>query len=220
MAPKTFDNPNAMPATIPVFPLSGALLLPRGQMPLNIFEARYLSMIDAALAGDRIIGMVQPDWNMSHSHTPNLCKTGCAGRISAFQETGDGRYLITLIGIARFEIEEELTVMTPYRQCRISFDNYAQDFDAGAGEQSVNRDDVVKTFRSFLEANDLETDWEDVDRASNEALVNALAMMSPFGPPEKQALLEAPDLKTRAETLVAITELELVKADNDNPSLQ
>lgn len=217
-----------IPAIIPVFPLSSALLLPRGQMPLNIFEPRYLAMVDYALGHERLIGMVQPKFERDGSpimgldpDTPPLCDVGCLGRISAFQETDDGRYLMTLTGVCRFQIEEEETAITPFRMCRVTTNQYIEDFEQGAGEKLVDRDTLLTTFKAYLEANDLEADWSGVEKASNEALVNALCMMSPYGPPEKQALLEADDLRARADTLIAITELSLAREnDGDRSSLQ
>jgi Lon protease-like protein len=198
---------------IPVFPLPGALLLPRGQMPLNIFEPRYLAMVDEALRTNRLIGMIQPDLEAGGTpHVPKLYGVGCAGRITQLAETGDGRYLITLSGIARFRVEEEVATTLPFRLCRVSFRPFAADFQARAGEDEVDREAVLAALRAFAEATELKIDWKGVEEAPNEALVNALSMMSPFGPKEKQALLEAPDLKTRAEMLVAITEIELARA--------
>jgi len=206
-----------LPANIPVFPLPGALLLPRGQMPLNIFEPRYLAMVDDALRdGHRLIGMIQPDTSQpGPEDKPHLFKIGCVGRMTQLAETGDGRYLIQLIGITRFRIESELDVSTPYRQCRVSYAPFADDFVARKGEEAVDRKALLAALSAFLKANDLKADWEGIDNAPNEALVNALAMMSPYGAAEKQAMLEAPDLKTRAEILVAITEIELAKAKTE-----
>jgi Lon protease-like protein len=195
-----------------VFPLSRALLLPRGQMPLNIFEPRYLAMVDAALRGARMIGMIQPESDQDpDAESPRLCRVGCAGRIVQFAETGDGRYLVSLAGITRFSVIEELATTTPYRQCQVSYDGFASDFVARAGEAEVDRAAVVAALKAFVEATGIRVDWKEIDGAPNEALVNALSMMSPFGTREKQALLEAPDLKSRAEMLVAITEMELAK---------
>ena len=208
-----YHNPADLPEVIPVFPLAGALLLPRGQLPLNIFEPRYLAMIDDALrSGDRLIGMIQPD--PAHPGTeekPALYKIGCVGRLTQIAESGDGRYLIQLTGIVRFHVEDELTVATPYRQCRVNYRRFIRDFNAREGEDEVDRESLLKALKDFLEANNLKADWEGIENAPNEALVNALAMMSPYGAAEKQALLEAPDLKTRAEVLVAVTEIELAK---------
>ncbi|MBV8574504.1 MAG: LON peptidase substrate-binding domain-containing protein [Acetobacteraceae bacterium] len=217
-----YRGPGDLPDVIPVFPLAGALLLPRGQMPLNIFEPRYVAMVDDALAGGRLIGMIQPDPAHRKSDvSPKLYRIGCVGRITQFGETGDGRYLIELTGIARFAIAEEITVATPYRQCRIDCTRFTDDFVARKGEDAVDRKALLSALASFLKANDLKADWDGIENAPNEALVNALAMMSPYGAAEKQAMLEAPDLKTRAEILVAVTEIELAKAQTEGePPLQ
>ncbi len=218
-----YRGPIDLPEVIPVFPLPGALLLPRGTMPLNIFEPRYLAMIDDSLRdGHRLIGMIQPD--AAHSgdaEEPVLYKIGCVGRITQLAESGDGRYLIELTGVARFHVEAELPVKTAYRQCRVTYAPFADDFVARKGEDKVDRAAVLDALRDFLKANDLKADWEGIEKAPNEALVNALAMMSPYGTAEKQALLEAPDLKTRAEVLVALTEIELAKKNTEGePQLQ
>jgi uncharacterized protein len=210
-----YRGPEAVPAVIPVFPLPGALLLPRGQMPLNIFEPRYLAMIDDALrSGDRLIGMIQPDPARpgADQAKPHLFQVGCVGRMTQFAESGDGRYLIQLTGIARFRVEEELSVTTLYRQCRVTYQPFADDFIARKGEDEVDRKALLRALTAFLKANNLKADWEGIENAPNEALVNALAMMSPYDAAEKQAMLEAPDLKTRAEILVAVTEIELAKS--------
>jgi Lon protease-like protein len=208
-----YRTPADLPDVIPVFPLAGALLLPRGQMPLNIFEPRYLAMIDDALrSGLRLIGMIQPDAAHPGSEDrPNLFKIGCVGRLTQFAESGDGRYLVQLTGVARFRVDEELSVTTPYRQCRVRFAPFVDDFTARKGESEVDRKTLLRTLSDFLKANNLKADWDGIESAPNEALVNALAMMSPYGVAEKQALLEAPDLKTRAEILIAATEIELAK---------
>jgi Lon protease-like protein len=218
-----YRGPADLPDIVPVFPLSGALLLPRGQMPLNIFEPRYLAMIDDALrSGHRLIGMIQPD--AAHSTNPEhpaLFHIGCVGRITQFGESGDGRYLIELTGVSRFSVVEELSAATPYRQCRVDFFSFADDFVARKGEELVNRAAVLRVLSDFLKANNLKVDWDGIERAPNEALVNALAMMSPYGAAEKQALLEAADLKTRAEILIAVTEMELAKKKTSGePPLQ
>ena len=213
-----YRRPIDLPEVIPVFPLPGALLLPRGQMPLNIFEPRYLAMIDDALRdGHRMIGMIQPDVGHSESaDKPKLYKIGCVGRITQLSESGDGRYLLELTGVARFRVEEELKVATAYRQCRVTFAPFADDFIARKGENEVDRPALLGALREFLKANDLKADWEGIEHAPNEALVNALAMMSPYGAAEKQVLLEAPDLKTRAEVLVAVTKIELAKKNTED----
>jgi Lon protease-like protein len=181
-------------------------------MPLNIFEPRYVAMIDDALrSGHRLIGMIQPDTaHPGPEDKPNLFTIGCVGRITQIAESGDGRYLLQLTGIARFRVEEELGVTTPYRQARVTY-CFTDDFTPRKGEDDVDRESLLRSLSMFLEANNLKADWEGIENAPNEALVNALAMMSPYGAAEKQALLEAPDLKTRAEILVALTEIELAE---------
>jgi Lon protease-like protein len=207
-----YRGPGDLPEVIPVFPLPGALLLPRGQMPLNIFEPRYLAMVDDALRdGHRLIGMVKPA----------LFRVGCVGRITQLAEAGDGRYILELTGIARFKVIEEIAVLTAYRQCKVDYFPYIDDFTARKGEEAVDREALLEVLTDFLNANNLKVDWEGVESAPNEALVNALAMMSPYGPPEKQAMLEAPDLKTRAEILIAVTEMDLAKKrTSGDPPLQ
>lgn len=204
------------PSVIPLFPLAGVLLLPRGQMPLNIFEPRYVAMVDDAIRTHRLIGMIQPERETGRkSEVPALLQIGCLGRITQFAETGDDRYHLTLTGVARFRLVEELSVTTAYRQARVAYDEFAIDFTARAGEEEVDRVGLLKALRAFAKANELKIDWKGVNEAPNEALVNALSMMCPFGSREKQALLEAPDLKTRAEVLVAITEIELARGGAD-----
>ena len=209
----TYHGPGDLADVVPVFPLAGALLLPRGQMPLNIFEPRYLAMVDDALrSGRRLIGMIQPDpAHPGPENKPTLFRIGCVGRMTQFAESGDGRYLIQLTGIARFRIDHELEVSTPYRQCRVSYMDFIGDFTARKGEEEVDRGSLLRALSDFLKANDLKADWQGIENAPNEALVNALAMMSPYGTAEKQAMLEAPDLKTRAEILIAVTEIELAR---------
>jgi hypothetical protein len=204
-----------IPGTVPVFPLSGALLLPGGRMPLNIFEPRYLQMVDDMLHGQRLIGMIQPrlDGAMRADDEPELCEVGCLGRITSFAETGDGRYLISLHGVARFRVKSEQATSKPYRVCTLL--PFASDLTESEGKD-VNRTGLLRAFRAYLDANEMEADWESVSRAENATLVNALSMMAPYGPAEKQALLEAPDLKSRAETLIAITEMELARG-NEGP---
>lgn len=204
-----------LPETIPVFPLTAALLLPGGRMPLNIFEPRYLEMIDVSLSTDRLIGMVQPslDGTRRPDGEPDLCEVGCIGRVTSFAETGDGRCLVTLQGVCRFRIIEEVASDLAFRRCRIGV--FAGDLHAEDGMREVDRDALLKVFKAYLDANSLEADWNSVSRADNATLVNALSMMSPYGAVEKQALLEAADLRTRAEILVAITEMALARGNED-----
>lgn len=206
---------NDLPSTIPVFPLSAALLLPGGRMPLNIFEPRYLQLVDETIAGARLIGIIQPglDGALRDDGEPELCAVGCIGRMTSFAESGDGRYLISLQGVCRFRILQELAVRTPFRQCRIA--PFLADLDEDPASADIDRTALLRAFRAYLQANDLEADWESVSRADNVMLVNALSMMAPYGPAEKQALLEAGDLRARAETLIAITEMTLARKNED-----
>jgi uncharacterized protein len=199
-----------LPGTARVFPLAGALLLPRGELPLNIFEPRYLAMVDDAIAGDRLIGMIQPLPGGDVAE-PSLYKIGCLGRVTHFSETGDGRYLITLTGVTRFRILSEEPRTELFRRCAVAFDPFAGDLTAGAGEGAVDRARMVLMLREFAQATGVEVDWASIDAAPTETLVNALAMMCPFGPREKQSLLEAADLKTRAEILVSLAAFELAQ---------
>jgi hypothetical protein len=166
--------------------------------------------------------MIQPDLTHSASEDkPKLFGVGCVGRITQFAESGDGRYILELTGVARFKVVEELTVLTPYRQCKVDFFAYADDLVARKGEDDVDRKRLLEVLTDFLKVNNLKVDWDGIENAPNEALVNALAMMSPYGPPEKQAMLEATDLKTRAEILIAVTEMDLAKKrTSGDPGLQ
>lgn len=209
----------ALPRVLPIFPLPGALLLPRTQLPLVIFEPRYLRMVEDVVSDHRLIGMMQPA-NMPteaplrlSTDRPQIYGIGCAGRITSFTETQDDRILITLTGVARFRVLEELKVKTPYRQVASDYAEFAADLESGSGQDEVDRDLLLKTFRAYLEANNLMTDWDQIMAATNEQLVNSLAALSPFAVAEKQALLEAPDLKARSELLIALTEMNLSAAD-------
>ena len=220
---KSYRVDTDIPEQVPVFPLSGALLLPGAQLPLNIFEPRYLAMFDDAMSSDRLIGVIQPalvESTSSKGPVEDLCQVGCLGRITSFAETGDGRYVITLGGVCRFRIGEEVVQrQKPYRICRISA--FLGDLEARDQGAEVDRKALLASFKAYLEANDLEADWSSVERASTESLVNSLSMMSPYGPAEKQALLEADNLKIRAETLIAITEIALARNSDDyGPVLQ
>lgn len=212
-----YNRPSDLPAEIPVFPLAGAILLPRANMPLNVFEPRYLAMIDNAIAGARIIGIIQPQRPEPGQESPQqataLKNVGCAGRITAFQELDDGRLLISLTGIARFRVSAELDTDEPYRICRVDYDPYEKDLIAGYGEEAVDRSALLEGLRSYMVANNLEADWDAISKAPTELLVNSLSVISPFGYEEKQALLEAEDLKSRAETLSTLAKMELASTD-------
>ena len=208
-----------LPREIPVFPLPGALLLPGCELPLNIFEPRYIAMVDAAIGSDRLVGMIQPAYESTRRDAPDLCAVGCAGRLTRFAETDDGRYIIALEGLCRFRIDRETTSSTPFRTFAVNFEPFARDFDASHGGDAVDRDAVLRALRDYAGKHALSIDWTAIGSASVETLVNALSMMSPFGPREKQALLEAPDLRSRADLLVAITEMDLAAGEQGHTPL-
>jgi hypothetical protein len=215
---RTFARAAELPQALPLFPVAGALLLPRRPIQLTVFEPRYLSLLDDALSGERLIGMVQPKaGDDAVGPKPDLCDIGCLGRIVQYAEIGDGRCFLSLMGVTRFRLAEELTTMTPYRMARADYAPFVTDFVEGAGEGEVDRDALLKALRDFAKANDLKIDWKDIREASNETLVNSLAIMSPYGAREKQALLEAADLKSRAEILVAIAQIELARGAAETP---
>ena len=210
-----------LPATIPVFPLAGVLLLPRTQLPLNIFEPRYLQMVDDALRGSRIIGMIQPeDEDSASTGEPRLMKVGCAGRLTSYTETNDGRVLITLTGIARFRVIDELQSMTPYRQCMVDFEEYADDLKPENEAEKVSRDRLLEVLKEYLETNGLQADWRSIKLSTNETLVNSLSIISPYGPREKQALLEARTLEDRNQMLIALTEVALKQGTSSENTVQ
>jgi uncharacterized protein len=207
-----YRQPSDLPGQLAVFPLQRAILLPRANLPLNIFEPRYLAMLDEVISTTRVLAIVQPTPSEEESPAGKsvaLRSVGCAGRVSAYQERDDGRLLIALSGIARCELRGEAATDKPYRVFSVSYDRFTMDFETGAGEDLVDREAVVRTLKKYLEARNMDADWDSVLKASTEVLVNSLAIASPYGPEEKQALLEAADLKTRAEVLVALAEMEL-----------
>ncbi|SDE59360.1 LON peptidase substrate-binding domain-containing protein [Limimaricola pyoseonensis] len=195
-----------LPDTIPVFPLPGALLLPRARLPLHIFEPRYLAMLeDVMKTPERLIGMIQP-----HEGPDNrLQAIGCAGRLTAFSETEDGRYMITLSGVSRFRVRKEVDGFTPYRRCEVSWEGFARDLGPVETDPGLNRDSFLKLLARFFEERGLSTDWESLNEAEDELLINSLSMLCPFDSEERQALLEAPDLSNRRESLVALIEFAL-----------
>ncbi|MBU1347218.1 MAG: LON peptidase substrate-binding domain-containing protein [Alphaproteobacteria bacterium] len=206
-----------LPQVIPVFPLPGAILLPRGQLPLNIFEPRYLNMIDDAMAGDRVLGMIQPTGGPRP--LPSLSAVGCAGRITSFAETSDGRYLITLTGVARFRVAAELPSQTPYRQVRAAFATFEADLTSPVGGEAFDRETFLAGLKHYLERRQLEIDWETAEAAPQEALINSLSMALPFEPAEKQALLECPALDDRVDVLTALMRIDAAETgDGDTPT--
>jgi Lon protease-like protein len=207
-----------LPATVPVFPLDGALLLPGAVLPLRIFEPRYLNMVDDAMAGDRLIGMVQTAPGGERAH-PNLARVGCAGRITSYAETGDGTYLITLSGLIRFTAGEELDAQTPYRQLRADFTPFADDLDVDDAEVEFERAPFIALLERYLASRALGVEWEAVAAAPAAALINSLCMVLPFQPIEKQALLEAAgpeERRTMLTALMAMGAAEPAPGDEDD----
>ncbi|MEM0921664.1 MAG: LON peptidase substrate-binding domain-containing protein [Pseudomonadota bacterium] len=197
-----------LPELIPVFPLPGALLLPRGRLPLNIFEPRYLAMLDDALKSDhRLIGMVQP--MDGRDSPPKLHQIGCAGRVTSLSETEDGRYLIALTGIARFRIKGERDGFTPYRRVTVEWGDFSSDMGRAQTDPRFDRDGFLDLLGKYFEANHLASDWDSLKDADTELLITSLSMMCPFSVEEKQALLEAPTLSDRRETLVALMQFAI-----------
>ncbi|WP_372781268.1 LON peptidase substrate-binding domain-containing protein [Phenylobacterium sp.] len=211
-----------LPQMIPVFPLDGALLLPGGDLPLQIFEPRYLNMIDDVMAGDRIVGMIQTRAGGDRER-PKLSDVGCAGRVTSYAETPDGRYLITLSGVCRFDAGDELFIHAPYRQVRARYERFEADLseadEALAPEAARNR--FASALKRYLNRRELDIDWETAQSAPLESLVTSLSMGLPFEPAEKQALLEAPTLSGRFETLATLLEIDGVDdGDDEGRSLQ
>lgn len=230
--PSTFyTGPDDVPSRIPVFPLHGAILLPRGTLPLNVFEPRFLTMVDDVLSQGRVIGIIQPqpdgapeDLSVSlpegappqapespPGKSAPLRRVGCAGRLTAFSEGVDRHVVITLTGISRFTITEELETALPYRVCDVGYQPYAEDFVPGLGEAEVDRDKLLAALKTYLQVHGLSADWESIHAASTEHLVNSLSMISPYGAEEKQALLESASLQERADILIALAEMEIAQ---------
>ena len=196
-----------MPDVIPVFPLPGALLLPRAKLPLHVFEPRYLSMIeDCMKTSSRFIGMVQT--YKSRGET-KLHSIGCAGRLNQFSETEDGRYMVTLSGMSRFRIKEEVEGFAPYRRCHITWDGFERDLGKVEKDKTFDRPAFMAGLKRYFEHQELSTDWETMQGADDELLINSLSMLCPFEPGDKQALLEAPSLSTRRETLTTLIEFAM-----------
>ncbi len=199
-----------LPDTIPVFPLPGALVLPRGRLPLNLFEPRYLAMLEDTLKTEhRLIGMVQPyegDQKPARLHT-----IGCAGRVTSMSETEDGRYMIVLSGISRFRVAGEIDGFTPYRRITPEWRDFADDMKGEEDLSEWDREPFLALLRKYFDVASLSSDWDSMRDAEPEMLVNSLAMMCPFAVEEKQALLEAPRLSDRAETLTALMQFAIAE---------
>jgi Lon protease-like protein len=212
-APRRYRNTGDLPAVIPVFPLTGVLLLPKTRLPLNIFEPRYLAMVDSALGSYRMIGMIQPKVpgeEEDAAKKPVLASVGCAGRIVEYSETDDGRYLITLLGIARFRVAGERDSQTAFREVGADYSEFVRDLKLEpetVSESAIARDKLVMALKPYLTEHSMQTDWKSIEEAPVETLVNALSMICPFDAREKQALLEAQNLKDRADALIALLEM-------------
>lgn len=204
-----------LPQVIPVFPLDGALLLPHASLPLNIFEPRYLNMVDDAMGAERIIGMVQT-LPGGERERPRLAAVGCIGRITSFSETGDGRYMITLTGVCRFALGDELPVRTPYRQVRAEYRAFEADLKPMQPDEGFDKLRLLRALKAYLDRRSMEVDWETAKAAPTEALVNSLAMALPFESAEKQALLEADGLAARRDALIALMEIDAASLSDED----
>ena len=206
-----YQGPSDLPQLVPVFPLLRTILLPRVALPLQVFEPRYLAMVDAAMASHRLLVIVQPaaiDGESPPGKTVPLRRVGCVGRLTAYQEFDDGRLGISLTGVCRCTLQAEVETDRLYRLWNVGYDRFLADF-VPEGEDTVDRQGLLAALKTYLEARQLRADWSAISKASNEWLVNSLSLAAPYGPEEKQALVEAPDLKARAEALVALAEMEL-----------
>ncbi len=203
-----------LPDTIPIFPLPGALLLPRGRLPLHIFEPRYLAMIEDTLrTPTRLIGMIQP--YDAPGKAGKLHSIGCAGRLNAFNETDDGRYMVTLSGVSRFRVTSEIEGFTPYRRCKVNWNGFERDLGKAERDPDFKRDVFMDALCRYFQDQGLKTDWDSLGEAEDELLINSLSMLCPFPPEDKQALLEAPSLSTRRETLMTLIEYALRGGDDE-----
>jgi hypothetical protein len=221
-----------LPRVVPIFPLPGVLLLPGGRLPLNVFEPRYLAMVRDALTGDRAIGMIQPREEAADVGAAKVYETGCLGRITAFSETDDGRYLITLTGLIRFDVARELPPMEGYRRVTAGYDRFRRDLEDGSEDGpedgaaagaagaagAIDRARLLETLGFYFEAQGIEGDWKAIEETGDAALVTALAMLCPFAAPEKQALLEAMSVAERASAMTAIMEMAVHEPGGTGPA--
>ncbi len=218
--PRRYQTTTDLPGEIAVFPLVGAILLPRAVLPLNIFEPRYLQLFDDVMRTTRLVGIIQPVGEGGPTGSPQdrsaeLREIGCVGRVTTYQEHEDGRLTIMLTGIGRFRAVGERSVEQPYRVFGADFLPFASDLVTGVGEDEIDRERLLDTLRRYLAQRNLKADWSAVTRTGSEQLVNWLSVASPFGPGEKQALLEAPTLKDRAEVLITLAEMELAAGGSE-----
>lgn len=202
-----------LPASLPVFPLGGVLLLPYGRLPLNIFEQRYLAMTDDALRSERLIGIIQPTSEVEGQQKfPPLYKTGCAGRITAFSETDDGRYLVTLLGICRFDVEHEVDSTRGYRRVVPNWEPFRSDV-VKRDKFDIDKERLLVALRNYFEKKTIDADWEAINRMNNVQLITTLAMICPFNATEQQALLVAEKIEDRASTMISLLEMASHEGD-------
>ncbi|MBC7768908.1 MAG: LON peptidase substrate-binding domain-containing protein [Phycisphaerales bacterium] len=211
-----YRKPGDLPQAIPLFPLNSAILMPRGMLALNIFEPRYLNMIDDALGGERLIGMIQPASGAEGEPVPQLCDVGTVGRITSFNETDDGRYLVTLTGVCRFDLEQEIDGGTPYRQAIVSYEPFADDFLTSPG-RSIDRAGLITSLKTYAALHGFQVDWDAVEQAPTETIVNVAAQVCPFDTAAKQALIETITLEERANALIALLEWDSASDDSQRP---
>ncbi|MGD9806269.1 MAG: LON peptidase substrate-binding domain-containing protein [Hyphomicrobiaceae bacterium] len=220
--PRRYQMLSDLPNELAIFPLAGSILLPRASLPLNIFEPRYLQLFDDVMRSSRLVGIIQPVGEGGPTGSPqdrsaSLRDIGCAGRVTTYQEHEDGRLTIVLSGVCRFRTSEECQVSHPYRMFSVDFGSFTGDLEVGGGEDEVDRERLLDTLRRYLALRNLKADWSAISRTGSEQLVNWLSVASPFGPGEKQALLEAGTLKERAEALITLAEMELATSGGSDP---
>ncbi len=218
-----YHSPESLPSDLAIFPLRGVLLLPGTTLPLQVFEPRYLELLDDTISGSRVLGIIQPERTEEAVESPEgkdvaLRRVGCAGRVTAFQELDDGRLFITLTGIARFTAGEELDTTKPYRTISARYTDFPMDFGADATIEQIDREALFEVLRAYFEASSLSVDWNAISNAPTEQVVNVLSVVSPFGPEEKQALLEAPSVQMRAEVLKALAEMAVASGNGGDGS--
>lgn len=215
---KSYNSVSALPSRLAIFPLTGAVLFPQTQLPLNIFEPRYVQMIEEVLASpDRVMGMIQPNISIKDPNSKSLKKVGCAGKISSFSETGDGRFLVTLTGLIRFEVLEELDTTTPYRQIVANYDNHSDDLNPSNSE-NIDRKSLLKLIKKYLEQRNLLIDWEIIEQSPTEQLINYSGVLVPFQPEEKQLLLETKNLFDRCKALESLFQSYQFQNNQDTTS--
>lgn len=219
--PRRYQSTADLPRQLPLFPLAGAILLPRATLPLNIFEPRYLALFDHVMSTQRLVGIIQPAGDGGPTGSPQaagapLLEIGCAGRVTTYQEQDDGRMTVVLTGVARFRCRDEIDTDHDFRTFSVDFDGYSGDLEPDLGDADVDRERLLDTLKRYLTQRNLRADWNAINRTSAETLINWLSVASPFGGPEKQALLEAPTLSDRAEALMTLAEMELATGGSES----